>query len=65
MSYYTGANEKERYEYSYDKNDQIISESIMNVRTTDPVNTETEYTYDRLGQLVGSELTDSIDSNRS
>ena len=64
MSYYMGENEKERYEYSYDKNDQIISESIMNVRTADPINAQTEYTYDRLGQLVGSELTDSIDSSK-
>ena len=63
MSYYVGNSEKERHEFGYDKNDQISSEAVMNVWGADPVSTETEYTYDRLGKLTGSDLTDNIDSS--
>lgn len=54
--------EKERHEYVYDKNSNIIEETIVNnwpAGSSSKVNETRTYTYDNLGQLIQSVVTGS------
>lgn len=53
----------EQYTYAYDKNSNIVSETIINnypTNQTEKVNETRAYTYDSLNRMVTSKITDNI-----
>lgn len=50
--------EKQSYEYTYDKNSNILSKKEKNIYPETEINKITSYTYDALGQLTESQETD-------
>lgn len=59
--------EKEKYEYTYDKNSNIITEVIQKQyenKNIKPVNEMRTHTYDSMGRLIKTEYLDNIDGNK-
>lgn len=66
MIYKNGSEIQESYAYKYDKNGNIIEKTEINNTPTaenDKVNETKKYTYDTLGRLTKTVITDHLDSD--
>lgn len=67
MTYKNGTKVLEAYEYAYDKNGNVIQETeVNNTPETKAyqVNETKDYTYDKLGRLVETVVTDHLDAEK-